>query len=159
MRITIWVDADHAHDKVTCRSVTGVVVMLNNVIVKTFSKRQTTVESSTYGSEIIAARIATDMAVEIRHMLHMLGVPIDGSALMLGDNKSVVLNTTIPSSALKKKHQMIAYHQICEAVAARIIRFCHIDSSINIADVLTKPLANPTFHHLLKPMLFRNPGE
>ena len=72
MRITIWVDADHAHDKVTCRSVTGVVVMLNNVIVKTFSKRQTTVESSTYGSEMIAARIATDMAVEIRHMLHML---------------------------------------------------------------------------------------
>ena len=108
MRITIWVDADHAHDKVTCRSVTGVVVMLNNVIVKTFSKRQTTVESSTYGSEMIAARIGTDMAVEIRHMLHMLGVPIDGSALMLGDNKSVVLNTTIPSSALKKKHQMIA---------------------------------------------------
>ena len=159
MRITIWVDADHARDKVTCRSVTGVVVMLNNVIVKTFSKRQTTVESSTYGSEMIAARIATDMAVEIRHMLHMLGVPIDGSALMLGDNKSVVLNTTIPSSALKKKHQMIAYHRIREAVAARIIRFCHIDSSINIADVLTKPLANPTFHHLVKPMLFRNPGE
>ena len=89
----------------------------------------------------------------------MLGVPIDGSALMLGDNKSVVLNTTIPSSALKKKNQMIAYHWICEAVAARIIPFCHVDSSINIAYVLTKPLANPAFHHLLKPMLFWNPGE
>ena len=65
MTITIWFNADHVRDKVTCRSVTGVVVMLNNVIVKTFSKRQTTVESSTYGSEMIAARVATNMAVEI----------------------------------------------------------------------------------------------
>ena len=34
------------------------------------------------------------------------------------DNKSVVVNTTIPSSALKKKHCAVAYHQVCEAVAA-----------------------------------------
>lgn len=89
----------------------------------------------------------------------MLGVPIDGSTLLLGDNKSVVLNTTVPSSALKKKHCAIAYHRVREAVAARIIRFCHIDTQLNIADVLTKPLPNPIFHFLVKPMLFRNPGD
>ena len=91
----------------------------------------------------------------------MIGVPIDGSALMLGDNKSVVINTTIPSSALKKKHNAIAYHCYWEAIAARIIRFCHIDSKINVADasVLTKPLDNQSFHHLVRPFLFRNPGE
>ena len=89
----------------------------------------------------------------------MIGVPIDGSALMLRDNKSVVINTTIPSSALKKKHNAIAYHRVCEAIAARLIRFCHIDSKINVADVLTKPLDNQSFHHLIRPFLFRNPGE
>ena len=159
VRITIWVDADHARDKVTCRSVTGVVVMLNSTIIKTYTKRQATVESSTYGSELVAARVATDLAMEITVTLQMLGVGIDGSALMLGDNKSVVVNTTIPSSALKKKHQMVAYHRVREAVAARLIRFCHIESSRNVADVLTKPLPNPVFHHLIKPFLFRNPGE
>ena len=159
VRITIWVDADHARDKVTCRSVTGILVMINNTIVKTYSKRQSTVEASTYGSELVAARIATDIAVEIRYTLQMLGVPIDGSTLLLGDNKSVVLNTTVPSSALKKKHCAIAYHRVREAVAARIIRFCHIDTQLNIADVLTKPLSNPIFHFLVKPMLFRNPGD
>ena len=157
-RITIWVDADHARDKVTRRSVTGILVMINNTVVKTFSKRQTTVESSTYGSELVAARIATDMAVEARYTLQMLGVPIDGSVLMLGDNKSVVLNTTIPSSALKKKHNAIAYHRVREAIAARIIRFCHIDTNLNVADALTKPLGNAEFHNLVKPCLFRNPG-
>ena len=54
----------------------------------------------------------------------MIGVPIDGSALMLVDNKSVVINTTIPSSALKKKHNAIAYHQVREAIAARLIASC-----------------------------------
>ena len=48
VRVTIFVDADHARDKVTCRSVTGILVMVNNTIVKTYSKRQSTVESSTY---------------------------------------------------------------------------------------------------------------
>ena len=133
--------------------------MINNTVVKTYSKRQATVESSTYGSELLAARIATDIAIEIRYILHMLGVEIDGSILMLGDNKSVVINTTIPSSTLKKKNCAIAYHRVREAVAARIIRFCHIDSVNNVADVLTKPLPNVAFHGLTRLFLFRNPGE
>ena len=130
--------------------------MINHTIVKTYTKRQSTVESSTYGSELVAARIATDLAMEIRYILRMLGVKIDGSALMLGDNKSVVINTTVPSS--KKKHCAIAYHCTREAVAARAIRFCHIESEINVADVLTKPLPNPVFHSLMRPFLFRLPN-
>ena len=159
VRVTIWVDADHARDKVTCRSVSGIIMMVNSTVVRTFSKRQTTVESSTYGSELVASRIATDMAVEICYTLQMLGVPLDGSVLLLGDNKSVVLNTTIPSSALKKKHNAIAYHRVREAIAARIVRFCHVDTQVNLADVLTKPLHNDDFHRLVKPILFWNPGE
>ena len=55
MRITIFVDANHACDKVTCRSVFSILVLVNNTVVKTFSKCQTTVESSTYGSELVVA--------------------------------------------------------------------------------------------------------
>ena len=78
MRITIFVDADHARDKVTCRAVSGILVLVNNTVVKTFSKRQTTVESSTYGSKLVATRLATDQAVELIYTLQMIGVPIDG---------------------------------------------------------------------------------
>jgi hypothetical protein len=53
-----------------------------------------------------------------------LGVALDGPALMSGDNMSVVLNTTVPSSALKKKHNAIAYHRVREAIAARIMKLC-----------------------------------
>ena len=107
--ITGYVDADHAHDLVTRRSVTGVLLLLNNTPFKWYSKRQNTVETSTYGSELVPARIATELIMEMRYKLRMLGVPILGSAARYGDNQSVVINTTVPSSVLKKKHNAIAY--------------------------------------------------
>jgi hypothetical protein len=75
-------------------------------------------------------------------MLRSLGVALDGPALMLGGNMTVVLNTTDPSSVLKKKHNAIAYHRVREAVAARIMRFAYMKSEENVSDVLTKPLIN-----------------
>ena len=56
IRITVYVDADHAHDMVTRRSVTGVLLFLNNTPVKWLSKRQKTVETSTYDSELVASK-------------------------------------------------------------------------------------------------------
>jgi hypothetical protein len=66
VRMTDYVDADHAHDLVTRRSITGILVMLNNTPIRWISKRQKTVETSTYGSELVALRIATELILEIR---------------------------------------------------------------------------------------------
>ena len=65
--ITCFVDADHARDKVTCRSVTGVFLLANNTPLIWYTKRQKTVETSTYGSELVAARIGTEMVIEVRY--------------------------------------------------------------------------------------------
>ena len=123
--ISIWVDADHAHDQITRKSISGVVVLINGMVYKTISKRQSTVESSTYGSELVASRIAVDLAIEIRYVLRMLGVKILGPTLLLGDNKSVILNSSTPSSVLKKKHCAINYHRVREAIAAQVVKFVH----------------------------------
>ena len=80
---------------------------------------------------------------------------MDKPAIMHGDNMSVVLNTTVPSSVLKKKHNSIAYHRVRECIAAKIVKFFHIDSIVNVADVLTKPLGNLAFHRLVYRWLFR----
>ena len=156
-RITCYVDADHAHCQVSRRSVTGIVLYVNNMPVHWVSKRQATVETSTYGLELITARIAVELILEMRYVLRMLGVPVNEPALLLGDNKSVVLNTTLPSSVLKKKHCAISYHRIREACAGSIVHFVHINSLENIADLLTKSLGKATFYELMKQTLFRNP--
>jgi hypothetical protein len=72
------------------------------------------VETSTYGSELVASRVATaaELILEVSFMLRSLGVALNGPALMLGDNMSVLLNTTVFPSVLKKKHDAIAYHRV-----------------------------------------------
>jgi hypothetical protein len=72
---------------------------------------------------------------------------------------SVVLNTTIPSSILKKKHNTIVYHRLREAIAARIMRISYIKSEETVNDVLTKTLSNEKFHYLMKRRLFRVPEK
>ena len=156
-RIVVYVDADHARDKVTRRSVSGIILLINNTPLIWISKRQPTVEISTYGSELIATRIAVETILEVRYKLMMLGVPISKSSLMVGDNMSVVLNTTMPSSPLKKKHLGCAYNRVREAIAAGIIDFGHVASEENVADIFTKPLPAATFHNLTKKYLFRRP--
>jgi hypothetical protein len=152
--MTVYVDADHAHDLVTRRSNTGILVMLNNTPIRWVSKRQKTVETSTYGSELVASRITTELILEIRYMLQSLGVAFNVSELMLGDNMSVVLNTTVPSSVLKKKHNRIAYHRVRDVIAARIMRFAYIKSEENVSDVLTNSLSKEKIHYLMKRWLF-----
>ena len=155
--LTCFVDADHARDKVTCRSVTGIILLLNNTPISWISKRQKTVETSTYGSELVASRIAVDLLVEMRYKLCMLGVPVEEQSVLVGDNMSVVINTTLPSSSLKKKHQACNYHRVREAIAAGFIIYGHIASVQNLADICTKPLPSALFHSLLKDYMFRRP--
>jgi len=151
------VDADHARNKVTRRSVTGIILLVNNTPLVWISKRQKTVETSTYGSELVAARMAVDLIIEIRYKFRMLGIKLEPKTIMVGDNMSVVLNTTIPSSTLKKKHLGCSYHRVREAIAGDIILYGHIPSEFNLADIGTKPLGFVQLHRLIDPYLFRYP--
>ena len=123
--------------------------------IKVVSKRQKTVEVSTYGSELIAARIATELVLEFWYALRM--VPVDSTSLMYGDKMSVILNTTKPSSLLKKKHLGCAYHKVRETIAEGIVTFVHIETDKNLADIMTKPLPPHKHQELVQPVLFRRP--
>jgi hypothetical protein len=136
--ISVFVDADHASNTVTRRSHSGVIVFVNNAPIYTFSKKQNTVEAATFGSELVAMRIARDLIVALRIKLKMFGVPIKGAANFYCDNAGVVKNTSIPESTLSKKHNSINYHVIRESVAAGILRVAKENTLTNLADALTK---------------------
>ena len=72
----------------------------------------------------------------------MMGIPVEGPVYIEGDNQSVLANTTIPDSTLKKKSQSIAYHFVREGVARGEWRTTYINTHLNKADLLTKPLPN-----------------
>ena len=132
---------------------------MNNTPIRWVSKQQKTVETSTYGSELSAARITTEIIIELRYHLRMIGVPLDDSAMLLGDNMSVVINTTLPSSVLKKKANAISYHKIRENIAGKIMKFAFIRSKTNLSDIFTKALDKPLFFPIVEKYLFRKPGH
>ena len=70
----------------------------------------------------------------------MMGIPCTGPAFIEGDNQSVLCNTTIPDSTLKKKSQSIAYHFVREGVARDEWRTTYVNTYKNEADLLTKLL-------------------
>jgi hypothetical protein len=132
----------------------GILHFVNQTPVEWFSKRQNTVETATYGSEFVVARTATEQIIDLRYTIRMLGVPLDGPAWMFGDNESVVKSATIPHSSLMKRHNALAYHRVREAIAAKVLCFCHIPGNQNPADVLTKFLPWATSWPLIEPILF-----
>jgi hypothetical protein len=55
------------------------------------------------------------------------------------DNQSVVKNSSLPESTLKKKSHSIAYHYVRENVANGTIRIGYESTTTNLADCLSKP--------------------
>ena len=70
----------------------------------------------------------------------MMGIEINGPTCIFGDNQSVLANTTVPDSTLKKKSQSVACHFVREGVARDEWRTAHVNTHDNPADLLTKPL-------------------
>ena len=104
-------------------------------------------ETSAYGAELVALRVA----VEFKYKFRMMGIPFEGPSQALCDNMRVVPSASLRSSDdLKKKHNDIADHRVTEAVATKIERVCHIKGKENIADVLTKATDGPTFRKHMK---------
>ena len=91
-----FVDADHAGNKVTRRSQTGILIFINRAPITFFSKKQNTVEVSTFGSEYIASRIAVEMIESLRYKLRMFGVPLPDPTNLFMDNEAVYKSTSVP---------------------------------------------------------------
>ena len=152
--LTTYVDANLYHDIITGRSVTGILHLINKTVFEWFSRRQATVENATFGSEFTAARTAVDQIIDIRIDLRYLGVPVREQTYMFGDNESVVKNSTLPHSVLHKRHNALSYHRVREAIASGFLRFYHIRSECNPADLLSKHWGFVEAWPRLRPLLF-----
>jgi Reverse transcriptase (RNA-dependent DNA polymerase) len=155
VQISLFCDAAHATDLVTRRSTTGFVFFLNGTPIQWYSKRQNTIESSTFGSEFVALKIATEANDALRYKLRMFGVPIDGPTNGFCDNGSVVTNVMNPESTLSKKHNAVAYHKVRECVAMKALQILHEPGKENCSDVFTKFLPAESHYRCCSSMMYR----
>ena len=103
-------------------------------------EQEASVESSSFGSEFVTMKQCCEYICGLRYKLWMMGIPVKGPTWTYGDNQSVLANTTIPDSTLKKKSQSIAYHFVHEGAARDEWRTSCVNTHDNEADLLTKQL-------------------
>ena len=81
------------------------------------SKKQNYIETSSFGSEFCAMKVATEYIRGLIFKLRMMGIPCTEPAYIYGDNQSMLINTTMHHSVLKKKYNSIAFHFVREVNA------------------------------------------
>ena len=84
--LTHYVNANLFHDALTTKAITGILHFANQTPIDWFSKKQSTVETATYGSEFVATRTCVEQVMDLCHTLRYLGVPIHGKSYIFGDN-------------------------------------------------------------------------
>ena len=138
--MTHFVDADHAGNMINCRSHIVILIYFCRAPIIWYIKKQNTVESITFRQEIVGMPTEMDLTKGLRNKLRIIGVPIDRPTLVFCDNKLVVTNTSVPTSALQQKHLGVCYHAIIESFAAIIHWIAYIAGEFNPVDVPTKLL-------------------
>ena len=141
--VTGYTDASFQTDKDDFRSQSGFVFCLNGGAVSWKSSKQATVADSTTEAEYIAASEAAKEAVWIKKFITELGVvPSIADPLELYcDNNGAIAQAKEPRSHQRSKHILRRFHLIREIVEREDVKICRVPTDDNIADPLTKPLA------------------
>ena len=150
---TTTMDANLNHCLASGKSLTGCLHFVNKTPVDWYSKKQATVETATYGSEFVAAKTATEQIMDIRQTLRYLSAPITTKSFLFGDNRSVVTSATLSHSTLTKRHNILVFHRVREAIAVKLMAFYWIQSAYNLSDMLSKHWDHPTVYPMILKLL------
>jgi hypothetical protein len=154
-----YVDASHATDLRTRRSVTGLSFCLAGGAIAFKSKLQPTVATSSTEAEFIAAVLAAKIAKYLRSILIDLGFPPSGPTLLYEDNKAAInmVNANRPTEL--SRHIDIQHFAIQEWRQRGDIKLAHIPGVINPSDAQTKPLGWILHHrHVRRSMGHHGPN-
>ena len=67
--VNIFVDASHADDKLDRKSVTGILIYVGDMLIKSISRRQKSVATSIFSSEFLALKTAVEEDQGMRLLL------------------------------------------------------------------------------------------
>ena len=74
--IVTYGDANLFHDLITGRSVMGILHLLNQTPIDDFSRKQSTVETATYGSKYVTTWTAVEQIMDLCLALRYLCIPL-----------------------------------------------------------------------------------
>ena len=141
-RQQVFVDSDYAADE-SRRSTMGCLVMLNGGPVSWFSILGKTVALSTCEAEINAAVAAAKEAVHLARMLQDLGVSRGDVPIQIAEDNAAAIAQAGSGirNVRKAKHYEVRLAFLQQLVLSKEIEFRYCPTDLQLADFLTKPLA------------------
>ncbi len=153
--LTHYFDANLMHDILSGKSVTGVIHFWNKTPMDWYSKKQSTAETATYGSEFLTGRTCFEQTIDHRKYIRYLGAPLHDISFAWGDNESMINSSTNPDARLHKRHNILSFHFVRNIIAAQYINLQHLKSEFNISDLVSKHWHYQTVYDtLLKPTFY-----
>jgi hypothetical protein len=130
----------------TRRSFSGICIQLEGGTIAYKTKFQPTVALSTTEAEFMAACDVGCMSLFVRSILWDLDVPQEAATIAYEDNNGCTAMGNAQKPTARTRHIDVKYFALCEWVERDLIHLEWIDTLINIADHLTKPLSKNLFH-------------
>lgn len=141
-----YCDADYAGDIDTRRSTTGYVFLLHGGVISWSSRLQPTIAASTTEAEYMAASAGTKEALWLRKLLPELGVNVE-TIQIYDDSQGAIQLLKHPIASSRSKHIDVLHHFTRERVARKEVNFTYVQSSDQLADIMTKPLPPSKFKY------------
>ena len=104
------------------------MVYMNMSLINWYSNKQSTIETSVFGTEFVAMKVGIETLCAIQYQWRRMFIPISGVSYVYGGNMLVICDTSKPESTNKQKFNAIAYHVIHQSVAVGETLMGHIRS-------------------------------
>jgi len=151
--LTAFTDADYGADHLDRKSRTGYILFFNNGPVAWGSKKQSCVATSTTHAEYIALYTVTKEVIWCRRLLADLGFTQTSPTVIYTDSQSALRLAMNPEFHAQTKHIDIKYHYTREQILLQSIQLQYINTHVQLADILTKPLTPEQFRRLRDSLL------
>jgi hypothetical protein len=139
-QLLAFLDAAHATDLKSRRSVTGLIVVLCGAAITWKSRLQATVATSSTEAEFLAAVLTAKIVKYLRSVLHELGYLRLGPSPLYVDNQATVDIVNEKKPTPRSRHIEVQHFAIQEWRAKEEIIMRHLPGVINPSDDLTKAL-------------------
>ncbi|CDZ96933.1 FOG: Transposon-encoded proteins with TYA, reverse transcriptase, integrase domains in various combinations [Phaffia rhodozyma] len=145
--IELFTDSDHAGDKETRKSVTGIMVFVFGALVYWKSKKIPSITKSSWESEYVALSQGASQVVWIRMLLGQLGYSIP-TAVAKSDNQGAIASVKSGQLHHRSKHIDVGYKYARDLHREGVLDLGWVRTKEMPADMLTKALPRETYEHL-----------
>ena len=145
LELSAFSDSDWGGVTTAGRSTTAYILYLGSNIISWKSARQKSVSRSSTEAEYKALANAAAELSWVQNLLTELGIKITHPPHLYCDNTGATYVCANPVYHSRMKHVALDYHFVREKVAAGDLKVLHVNSTDQLADVLTKPLSRAPF--------------